>query len=593
MRAYGRRHRRWRNRHGQPLMLVADEPGMIDAFAAFGRLLFRYRSELAPFTTAAALNLGALWLHERHRGSWPWVLVATGAAVLLALVRGAPWGATRPEERAYAAVVTAVAGGWLAVATVRGSWHDPLPGTLAVATLALGVPWWSHRRRRARVRVDRTIQAWPDIAEAIGLAGSRVLSAVVDVWGWRARMTLRAGQTVADVIAHVPAIESGLGTRPGAVRVEPDPAHAGRFVMRVLAEDPHAGAIPWRGPAARSVTDPIELGVFEDATSVRVPMLRRHVLIGGTTDAGKSGVLNVILGNLVACPDVVLWGIDLKGGMELRPWAPCLARLATTPAEATALLRDAVRVLDARARAMSEGAGRTWVPAEQAPALVIVIDEYAELAETAPAAVTHAESIARRGRAVAVTLLAATQRPTQKSMGGGALRSQMSVRICLRVRERRDVDLILDKAMLSVGWHAHTLDAPGKFYVLADGHNQPRRARAYLVTDHDVSETVAQRVTTRPQLDRLSADAIDREAEPDTDVIDAEVIEDEPDPELTLWTALRDAPDHGLSVPELMRLTGMRRTWIYDRLQAHANADRAGQVSRGRWRATEAHRHAA
>src|SRR3712207_9009459 len=49
-----------------------------------------------------------------------------------------------------------------------------------------------------------------------------------------------------------------------------------------------------------------------------------------------------------------LWGIDLKGGMELRPWAPCLARLATTPAEATALLRDAVRVLEARARRSEE-----------------------------------------------------------------------------------------------------------------------------------------------------------------------------------------------------------------------------------------------
>jgi S-DNA-T family DNA segregation ATPase FtsK/SpoIIIE len=31
------------------------------------------------------------------------------------------------------------------------------------------------------VTVDRTIQAWPDIAEQVGLAGSHVLSAVVDV----------------------------------------------------------------------------------------------------------------------------------------------------------------------------------------------------------------------------------------------------------------------------------------------------------------------------------------------------------------------------------------------------------------------------
>src|SRR6201999_235812 len=121
----------------------------------------------------------------------------------------------------------------------------------------------------------------------IGLAGSRVLSAVVDVWGWRARMSLRAGQTVADVIAHAPAIESGLAPRPGAVRVDPDPAHAGRFLMRVLAEDPHAAAVAWQGPAITSVTQPIPLGVFEDATDVRVPLLRRHALLGGIAGSGK------------------------------------------------------------------------------------------------------------------------------------------------------------------------------------------------------------------------------------------------------------------------------------------------------------------
>jgi DNA segregation ATPase FtsK/SpoIIIE, S-DNA-T family len=349
MRAYSRRHRAWSRRHGQPVLIVADERS---ALAGLGRLLFRYRSELAPFTTALVLEVAALFLHAQHRDSWPWLLAATLAAVALVAWHGIPWHLDRIEERVFAAVGTTMAGGWLSVATAAGPWRQPLPAILVVATLGFGVPWWTHRRRRARVRVDRTIQAWPDIAEAIGLAGSRVLSAVVDVWGWRARMTLRGGQTVADVIAQVPAIESSLGTRPGAIRVEADPAHAGRFVMRVLAADPHAGAIPWRGPTARSVADPIELGVFEDAAPVRVPMLRRHVLIGGTTDSGKSGVLNIILGNLSACPDVVLWGIDLKGGMELRPWAPCLARLATTPAEAATLLHDAVKALDARAQAM-------------------------------------------------------------------------------------------------------------------------------------------------------------------------------------------------------------------------------------------------
>jgi S-DNA-T family DNA segregation ATPase FtsK/SpoIIIE len=554
-------------------MLVADEPGLFDALARLGRLAYRYRSELAPLTVAVTLGVAALWLHAAYPDGWAWVLAVTGAAALLSALRGA----TRPEERIYAVTVVIVAGAWLSAATAYGPGHRPLPLLLLVATAAGGMPWWVHRRRRARVRVDRTIQAWPDLAEQIGLAGSRVLSAVVDVWGWRARMTLRAGQTVADVITHVPAIESGLGTRPGAVRVEADPAHAGRFVMRVLAEDPHANAVPWPGPAARSVADPLPLGVFEDATDVGVPMLRRHVLIGGIAGAGKSGVLNAVVGNLVACPDVVLWGIDLKGGMELRPWAPCLARLATTPVEAAAMLRDAVRVLEARARAMGDTSSRLWIPTERTPALVIVVDEYAELAEQSPDAVDHADSIARRGRAVAVTLLAATQRPTQQAMGKGAVRSQMDVRICLRVRERRDTDLILGQGMMAAGWHAHTLDAPGKFLVSAEGFTEPRRARAYLVTDDDVRATVARYAIDRPALDSLSADALDEEEHDNN----TDEMATDGDPEGVLREALREAPENGLSVPQLMQYTGMRRTWIYDRLQT----EDVTQVSRGRWRA--------
>lgn len=237
MRAYGRRHRRWRNRSAQPLMIVADESYLVDLIAAIGRLLFRYRSELAPFTTAAVLSLGAAVLHVHHAMWWTYVLGVTSIAVAMVLATGAPFRLDRVSERIYASAVISIAGVWSAAAVKFGPWHDPLPTLLGAAVIVAGLPWWTHRRRRVRVMVDRTIQAWPNIAESIGLAGSRVLSAVVDVWGWRARLSLRAGQTVADVITQVPAIESGLGTRPGAVRVEPDPAHAGRVLMRVLAAD--------------------------------------------------------------------------------------------------------------------------------------------------------------------------------------------------------------------------------------------------------------------------------------------------------------------------------------------------------------------
>ena len=387
--------------------------------------------------------------------------------------------------------------------------HPASAAALGIGAAVLSVPWWAHRRRRARVRVERTLAAWPDIARAVGLAGSAVMSATVDVWGWRARFRLARGQTITDVIARIPAIESGLGTFRGAVRVYPTPDdRANRFELRVLDSDPHADAIPWPGPSITSITEPAELGPFEDAMPCRVLFLRRHAVFGGSTGSGKSGGLNVLMGNLTACQDVIIWAIDLKRGMELGPWTECIDRLATTPEQATALLRDAVAILKGRAEYLASVGRRTWEPTPEMPALVIIIDEYAELAEEAPDAMHYTDTIARLGRALAVTLIAATQRPTQKVMGQGAVRSQMDLRICFRVREQRDVDLVLGQGMLKAGWNAHKLNAPGKFLISAPEHDIPRRARAYLVTDEMVAETSARHSQIPRELDEISRNAM-------------------------------------------------------------------------------------
>jgi DNA segregation ATPase FtsK/SpoIIIE, S-DNA-T family len=477
-----------------------------------------------------------------------------------------------------------------------GSEMDVVVGLEAGAVDYLTKPFrFAELTARVRAHLRHRPRAGPPGPSGYGgrpgarLEGPAGATAVVDLWGWRARIRLARGQTLTDALNRLPAIESSLGTRPGAARIEADPDRADRFTLRVMHTDPHAQAIRWPGPGAATITEPVELGVYEDGTPVRVSLLRRHGLAGGVAGSGKSGILNVILGALTACPDVVLWGIDLKGGMELQPWAPCLRRLATTPTDATGLLTDAVRILNARAAALAERGARVWEPRTDAPALVIIIDEYAELAEEAPAAITAADSIARRGRAVAVTLLAATQRPTQQAMGKGAVRSQMDVRLCLRVRERKDVDLILGQGMLTAGWHAHTLNAPGKFLLSAPGLDTPRRARAYLLTDHDVSAIAARNAPHRPDLDPTSAHALTHPTTPAPADTTAAPDTDNTDPDITLWATLHAAPDEGLSVADLMHATGKGRTWIYDRLLDHARTGQVTQVTRGRWRATTNH----
>ncbi|MEV0662178.1 hypothetical protein ACIBI3_34215 [Actinomadura luteofluorescens] len=66
------------------------------------------------------------------------------------------------------------------------------------------------------------------------------------------------------------------------------------------------------------------------------------------------------MGNLSACGDVVIWAVDLKRGMELQAWASCIDRLATTPEQARAMLRDAVTVLEARAGWLTANGRRVW-----------------------------------------------------------------------------------------------------------------------------------------------------------------------------------------------------------------------------------------
>ena len=587
-----RRQARQVRRSGmQPMMVINGDPSQFPTPAGviLARLAWRYRSELAPLGFAVMTLGAACWTHAALAKWWALILTGSLMAAWLIAIFGARFGLAPVAERAYAAIVTLTVGGWLTMATVLGPFTQPLPQVLGIVTVVFAVPWWAHRRRRAKVRVERKLEAWPDIARAIGLIGSEVMSATVDVWGWRARLRLARGQTITDVTARIPAIESGLGTFRGAVRVYPTPDDlANRFELRVLDTDPHADAIPWPGPSVQSITEPIELGPFEDAAPCRVLFLRRHALFAGTTGSGKSGGLNVLMANLTACQDVIIWAIDLKKGMELGPWQECLDQLAITPEQAATLLRDAVTILQARAEYLAGRGRRIWEPSPEMPALVIIIDEYAELSEQAPDAMDYTDSIARLGRALAVTLVAATQRPTQKAMGQGAVRSQMDVRICFRVREPRDVDLVMGQGMLSVGWSAHKLNGPGKFLISAPEHDIPRRARAYLVTDEAVAYTAERNAQIPRQLDEISRAATVTtytDKAPSILADSEDMAEDRSDANAMLWAALSTAPLEGIPVSELIAITGMSRRWVFWRLKQLAERGEAVQTVRGRWRA--------
>jgi hypothetical protein len=162
----------------------------------------------------------------------------------------------------------------------------------------------------------------------------------------------------------------------------------------------------------------------------------------------------------------------------------------------------------------------------------------------------------------------------------------MDVRICFRVRERKDVDLILGQGMLTAGWHAHSLNAPGKFLVSTVEHTTPRRARAYLITDETVAMTAARHASLRPPLDAVSRDSIRGTPEPNPAANEDDESADGT-PEEMLWAALSLAPDEGVTVPDLVHYTGMSRPWVYLRLRELLDRGQVIQVTRGHWRAAE------
>jgi DNA segregation ATPase FtsK/SpoIIIE, S-DNA-T family len=483
--------------------------------------------------------------------------------------------------------------------------------------------------------VARTVARWGQIAEAAGggLAGSHLKKISVSPFGWAGPLQLRPGVTLEDAQARRRNLDSALGARPGSVRLDQDPARADRVLLRVVERDPLEKPTRWPGPSITTVAQPLSLGLYEDATMMRLPIAGQCVLIAGIRGAGKSGVLNDVVGELAACPDVVLWGLDLKHGLELGPWTPVFDRIASTLADAEALLDAAERVMTAHGQLLAHERGdKEWRPTPQRPALVLVCDEQGRLRDSA-AAISKLETIASQGRALGVWLVSATQYPTVEVLGSSELRAQYTCTVLLRVQRKQHVNVVLGEGAATAGWAAHEIDPgrPGVCYLHAPGATTPKLGRAWQLTDRMVSQVAAHYAPCRPNLHPDAAHAASAVPHQDTSsqsspssppspsvltldrpawlttAVDGRPV---PGPFPALPSPIRDsnstarpaedsdralqilvrtlqgAGPAGRTIGELKTATGMSRSWVYLRLSELVDAGAATRVDRGRWRLT-------
>jgi len=188
-------------------------------------------------------------------------------------------------------------------------------------------------------------------------------------------------------------------------------------------------------PIGTAGADVLELDLIEHGP---------HALIAGTTGSGKSELLRTLVVSLAfRYPPrrVAFVLVDFKGGSTFDP-CKALPHVAgmVTDLDAT----EAGRMLDAleaevRAREQqlrTAGVSSLEPEDQRLPRLVVIVDEFAALADQAPAALEGLVDLAQRGRSLGIHLILATQRPA--GVVSSRIRANTSIRIALRVHDDAD-----------------------------------------------------------------------------------------------------------------------------------------------------------
>jgi len=184
-----------------------------------------------------------------------------------------------------------------------------------------------------------------------------------------------------------------------------------------------------------------------------------HLLVAGTTGAGKSAAVNAMLSSILlrATPhDVRLVLIDPKQ-VELNHYESIphlLTPVITNPRMAANALGNLVREMEhrygmmslARTRSLVDFNGARLAHGEPAlPYILCVIDELADLMMVAPADVeTAIIRLAQKARAVGIHLVLATQSP-RVDVITGLIKVNVPSRIAFAVSSQTDSRVILDQ----------------------------------------------------------------------------------------------------------------------------------------------------
>ena len=274
-------------------------------------------------------------------------------------------------------------------------------------------------------------------------------------------------------------------------------------------------AVPDSAPPAAPVTlsmfDPVFVGIDEFGHPAWVTVIYKNVLAAGEPGGGKSALLQTIAAHAALstmCRLVLFDGKLVELGL-LKDVADEF--VGPDIGKAIITLRRLQRVMDNR-YAWLEACGRRKIePADGVTTITAIFDEialYSTVLGTEPQQrefVTLLRDLVARGRAAAIIVIAATQRPSVDIIPK-SLRDLFGYRAAFRCTSDGSSDIILGDGWSHKGFTATDIPPanPGVAWLIAEG-GTPQRVKTAYLTDDDIKDIVAYAAWMRRTAPTLTA----------------------------------------------------------------------------------------
>ncbi|MBN9109613.1 MAG: cell division protein FtsK [Pseudonocardia sp.] len=440
-----------------------------------GKALLVFAPVILGYLLVRAVDFAARRVYR-----YPVVLLGTLALVWLGLASSWWW------VLLAAALLAGLAALW------RWRWPDSFD---RIARRQLASEW---RRAWVYGRVWRRTMRFSNLVRRAGRSCYYPRVRLVRSDGWRDRVSVRLlhGQDPDEFRSSADALAHSFGAV--SCRVRQDKPR--RLWLDLIHADPLRA--PIAPPALAELSDLIDLrkvpvGITETGRRWLLRLLGNHLLVVGSTGAGKSSVMWSLLWHLapaIAAGHVQVFGIDPKGGMELGRAPGLFRRLVfDNGGDAVELLEDLAALMRSRAETFRRAGSAAWTPTSGSPFVVLVVDELADVVAyqtdrgLKARAVNALQVITSQGRAPGVGVVGQVQDPRKAVI---EFRHLFPTKVALRLDEPDQVDLALGDGARERGAAAHEIseDTPGVAWTVVDGRRAVERARAFHITDAHLAD---------------------------------------------------------------------------------------------------------